>query len=360
MKTKNPLLDNTSGSMSNFTCRQINGMTVVSEKSKPHDTRSRAAMLHRLKWVNTMAMYRQINQLLADFFEDCTSKRKRSNLYAKLNLSRTPMYLTKEESRSGQCILVPHQISLGTLPPVDQQLDDSNRLCSKIRLQGSIDAGTTIADFANDLLPRNPDFRNGDTLNLLMLRQKCTGDGLSNYVEGRLRSLPIDIHCSKPLSDFVDPALLCVRDGYLGLAEPLDQEAASFVHTRRKGEKISVSSQILLCVNEMLTNKYSSDEQFLKAVESYGGFNEKVNGLSPKTEPKKCMVVVESSDTRLGLVGKISDAYPEGTRIVLTASPLGDARFVGWFNLQNHLVSNETSCPVVISDNCAFVARFEE
>ena len=335
-------------------------MTVVSEKSKPHDTRSRAAMLHRLKWVNTMAMYRQINQLLADFFEDCTSKRKRSNLYAKLNLSRTPMYLTKEESRSGQCILVPHQISLGTLPPVDQHLDDSNRLCSKIRLQSVIDADTTIADFANDLLPRNPDFRNGDTLNMLMLRQKRTGDGLSNYVEGRLRSLPIDIHCSKTLSDFVNPALLCVRDGCLGLAEPLDQEAASFVHTRRKGEKISVSSQILLCVNEMLTNKYSSDEQFLKAVESYGGFNEKVNGLSPKTEPKKCMVVVESSDTRLGLVGKISDAYPEGTRIVLTASPLGDARFVGWFNLQNHLVSNETSCPVVISDNCAFVARFEE
>ncbi len=85
-----------SGSAGDLTFKTLNGQTVVSEKVvRMTNPRSVAQMRVRTRWSNVIAMYSGIRPLLNNGFENRPLGLSDYNMFVKVNMQRTPIYLTK-------------------------------------------------------------------------------------------------------------------------------------------------------------------------------------------------------------------------------------------------------------------------
>ena len=101
----NGIISKINGSAGNITFRRLNGETVVSEKvTQIRNPRSNAQMQTRTKWGNIIAMYKGIRPLLNYGFEAKPKTLSDYNMFVKVNMQRTPIYLTKQAVAGGACI----------------------------------------------------------------------------------------------------------------------------------------------------------------------------------------------------------------------------------------------------------------
>ena len=115
----NGIISKIAGSAGNLTFRRLNGETVISEKvTEIRNPRTNAQMQTRTKWGNIIAMYKGIRPLLNYGFENKPKTLSDYNMFVKLNMQRTPIYLTKQAVAGGACIATAYQISQGSLPAI--------------------------------------------------------------------------------------------------------------------------------------------------------------------------------------------------------------------------------------------------
>ncbi|MBP5507181.1 MAG: hypothetical protein J6Y23_04965, partial [Prevotella sp.] len=107
------------GSMGNLTFKQVKGQTIVSEKvTELANPRTDAQMRTRTRFTNIVAMYKGIRPLLNYGFESKPKTLSDYNMFVKLNMQRTPIYLTKQAVAGGACVATAYQISQGSLPAI--------------------------------------------------------------------------------------------------------------------------------------------------------------------------------------------------------------------------------------------------
>ena len=113
------IISKISGSAGNLTFKRRMGETVVSEKvTEVRNPRTNAQMQVRTKWGNIVAMYKGIRPLLNYGFESKPKNLSDYNMFVKLNMQRTPIYLTKQAVAGGACVATAYQISQGSLPAI--------------------------------------------------------------------------------------------------------------------------------------------------------------------------------------------------------------------------------------------------
>ena len=152
MAILNGLLRKMSGSAGDLTFKIQNGLTVVSEKvTKMTNPRSDAQMRVRTRWSNVVAMYSGVRPLLRHGFENKPAGLSDYNMFVKLNMQRTPIYLTKQAVAGGACVATAYQISQGSLPAIVVTGTGQSGV-TDIRL-GSLDitSNTTVAQFSTRL-----------------------------------------------------------------------------------------------------------------------------------------------------------------------------------------------------------------
>ena len=104
------------GSAGSITFRRNCGQTIVSEKiTDMRVSRTEQQARQRTKWANIVAIYKGIRPLLNYGFESKPKGLSDYNMFMRLNMQKTPVYLTKQAVAGGACVAAPYVISFRVL-----------------------------------------------------------------------------------------------------------------------------------------------------------------------------------------------------------------------------------------------------
>lgn len=363
------ILENLSGSSGSVTFRhEKDGSVVMLQKINSRKaSRTKESMMATLPMGNVNAMERLIHADVQDLFEGGYNKVKARGMYISLNMKRRKVYFTKQMRDMKWCVLVEHIISQGSLPTIGYWLSADNCVVTDVMLNQAIDEGTTVANFAKDVLQANVGFNSGDTLAFYYFEQRQDREFGRLWATAKVSKVSLDPRNDEPLSKYVAAGCWTNREGRLALVEPLAASGAAFVHFRpmRDGQ-LHVSTQTLLCVNP-IAEQYMTAEALDAAVESRGGYTDKPF-LMPSAMPasefdvdseRSHFVIVRSSDEALGKVSTGRGAYLHGSEAVLTAEPNAGAWFVKWTDEQGNTVSCQSVFRLRVLADGLYTAHFE-
>ena len=236
------------GSAGQLTFKQVNGQTIVSEKvTAVANPRTDAQMQTRTKFTNIIQMYRGIRPLLNYGFEAKPKTLSDYNMFVKVNMQRTPIYLTKQAVAGGACIATAYQISQGSLPAIVVTGTGQSGV-TDIRL-GSLDitSNTTVAQFSTKVVENNADYRYGDQISFFLVKQMVNAETGIPYCQFSAAKVILDAANEDKLADVTGSSHgFASVDGKLGHSGNDGDCAYAWVHTRKSDGKTLVSSQSLL------------------------------------------------------------------------------------------------------------------
>lgn len=239
----------------------------------------------RCQMANAAANYTLYNGKLKEAFEGKNPGVSDFNAFIQVNYGKNPVFVTKQVSQSGGCVLGNYQYSRGSLPAIGTAMQ-GGRLVSGLKLGSlTIDAGTTVGALSLALTANNTDWQAGDQLTFFLAEQWLDSEGVPR----------VTMESWKVVLDGSDDTLLwsvvdgrgfaAVSDGdggtVLGMGQALMNQGASWVHSRNKQDgSTKVSTQRLKVVSDILAD-YQSYEAMIASAESYGGITQKDVYLNP-------------------------------------------------------------------------------
>jgi hypothetical protein len=259
------------GSAGSLTFRRTGGRTVVSEKvTEVKITRTNAQMQTRTKWGNIIAMYKGIRPLLNYGFENKPKNLSDYNMFVKVNMQRTPIYLTKQAVAGGACIATAYQISQGSLPAIVVSGSGQNGK-TDIRLGGlTIGSNTTVADFSAAVVNNNPDYKYGDQISFFLVKQLVNANTEIPYCQFSAAKVILDAANTETLASVTGGSTgFKAVDGKLGHNGNDGDCAYTWVHSRKSVGRTLVSTQELLSANTLEAD-YQGDAAYTLASTSYG------------------------------------------------------------------------------------------
>lgn len=270
---------NLRGSVGAVTYRRVDGVTLASQKVPMKSTarRTRAVMLQRMKWANLVALWRSLNvRGWHPSFPHETFGVTDFQAFMSANLKTAGIYIDKGSQRAGVTIAAPTKITEGTLSPISVEFDLNSNIPTTDIAMGSITLGssTTVKALSEAIIANNADWRSGDKLTLLTMRN-VTSDPNAPTVQVNLQQIQLDTSddaASRLVSESMDISLFGIVDGCLAWSGSV-LGAAAAVHSRMNGDgTTAVSRQYLSCNNPTLIAQYTGNGAFEKAAISYGGF----------------------------------------------------------------------------------------
>ena len=265
------------GSFGNVTFRQKNGKTIISERiTSSNGSKTPAQQRHRMKWSNIVKMYKGLIPIFECAFENKADGISDYNMFVKANIDMQPVYLTKEESAGGACVVAPYIITQGSLRTIMTSGTGANCITDIALGSPVIDQTTTIAEFANAIVQNNLEYNYYDKIEFIHIEQQVNGATNLPYGIFKRYGVVLDKLNAFPLLACVPAEGFTTIDGCLGhLPSAAGDYAYAWVHSRKSSGKTLVSSQSLIDNNSLLP-QYTSEEAYRRAVETYGGEHDKL------------------------------------------------------------------------------------
>ena len=259
------------GSAGQLTFKQVNGMTIVSEKvTAVANPRTDAQMRTRTRFTNIIAMYKGIRPLLNYGFEAKPKTLSDYNMFVKVNMQRTPIYLTKQAVAGGACVATAYQISQGSLPAIVVTGTGQNGVSDILLGSLSITSATTVAQFSTAVVQNNPDYRYGDQISFFLVKQKVNEETGIPYCQFSAAKVILDAANEDKLADVTGSSHgFASADGFLAHVGNDGDCAYAWVHTRKSDGKTLVSSQSLVSANTKEA-EYKGDAAYNLSKSSYG------------------------------------------------------------------------------------------
>ena len=274
MAILNGILKKLNGSAGSLTFKQYAGQTVVSEKiSVVKRSNTPMQMRQRTKWGNVIQMYKGICPLINYGFESKPVGKSDYNMFMKVNMKGSDIYLTREEVAGGGCIAAPYQLTQGTLPSI-VTVGEGDNVRTDISLGDlTIDAETTVKDFAQAVVNNNADYDYGDQISFFDVLQRVNAVTGIPYCQFLATNVVLDKASEVKLLDLVSKYGFATVDGYLGHIEGEGAGVFAWVHSRKSYGKTLVSTQMLINNNADMIAEYSGSEAYKRSVKTYGGEN---------------------------------------------------------------------------------------
>ena len=262
------------GSAGSLTFKQVNGQTVVTEKATTvKNTRTSGQQRQRTKWGNVVQMYKGIMPLINGGFEKKALRCSDYQMFMKVNMPITDIYLTRSEVAGGGCIAAPYQITQGTLPSIVIAGSGDNAR-TDIKLGDLvIDAETLVKDFAIAVVNNNADYDFGDQISFFDVLQRVNAVTGIPYCQFLATNVVLDKASEVKLLDLVSKYGFATVDGFLGHIEGEGAGVFAWVHTRKSSAKTLVSTQSLINNNDEMIAEYSGNQAYKRSVDTYGGEN---------------------------------------------------------------------------------------
>ena len=272
MAILNGILKKLNGSAGSLTFKQYAGQTVVSEKiSVVKRSNTPMQMRQRTKWGNVIQMYKGICPLINYGFESKPVGKSDYNMFMKVNMKGSDIYLTREEVAGGGCIAAPYQLTQGTLPSIVVTGSGDN-VRTDIKLGDlTIDAETLVKDFAIAVVSNNADYDFGDQISFFDVLQRVNAVTGIPYCQFLGTNVVLDKASEVKLLDLVSKYGFATVDGYLGHIEGEGAGVFAWVHSRKSSAKTLVSTQSLVNNNDEMIAEYSGDQAYKRSVKTYGG-----------------------------------------------------------------------------------------
>ena len=282
MAILNGILKKLNGSAGSLTFKQYAGQTVVSEKiSVVKRSNTPMQMRQRTKWGNVIQMYKGICPLINYGFESKPVGKSDYNMFIKVNMKGSDIYLTRSEVAGGGCIAAPYQITQGTLPSIVIAGSGDNAR-TDIKLGDLvIDAETLVKDFAVAVVSNNADYDFGDQISFFDVLQRVNAVTGIPYCQFLATNVVLDKASEVKLLDLVSKYGFATVDGYLGHIEGEGDGVYAWVHSRKSSAKTLVSTQSFVNNNTEMIAEYSGDQAYKRSVQTYGG--ESSSFLTPGT-----------------------------------------------------------------------------
>ena len=271
MAILNGIISRISGSAGNLSFSRMGGQTVIRERvTHVTNPRTDGQMKTRTKFTNIVSMYRGIRPLLNYGFEAKPKNLSDYNMFVKVNMQRTPVYLTKQQVAGGACVAAPYQISQGSLPAIVIS-GTGNSAKTDIYLGAlTIGATTTVAQFAQAVVENNADYKYGDQISYFLVRQQVNADTGIPYCQFSACKVVLDAADTETkLWDIAFRNGFSASDACLAHSGNDGDCAFGWVHTRKTDGKTLVSSQSLIAANSKLA-EYQGDLAYNLAKSSYG------------------------------------------------------------------------------------------
>lgn len=265
------------GSIGAVTYVTRKGITVAKQKvpAKISYRKTLKNMPQKMKWVNLLRMWQALNVVgWRPSFTNKTGLQTDFNLFTKANIGFATLYLPKPYADAGAGVVVPVQITQGSLPQVGGQLDDQNKFVSNLNLGGlTIGASTTVAALSTAIIEHNDGWRDHDQLTIVILNQ-TVGD--SDNVP-RIKSDIYQLYLNSTdettiIGDLFDANILGTSEGKLALGAPLTAGGAAMVHSTETADGYDVSSETLV-VNNPMSIQFEGNTALMTAIDSYGGLS---------------------------------------------------------------------------------------
>lgn len=261
------------GSVGAVTYVYRKGTTIAKQKVPPKVKAKQTPrlMATRMRWANLVRMWQALNSVgWHPSFKSVEGLQSDYNAFVKRNFSRGPVYLPKDVVMQGGGVVGAAQVTEGELPSIGGSMV-SFVFTSTIGMGGmTIGASSTLATFSTAIIENNPDWKNGDQLTIVVLRQE--GSPAAPVILPEIREITLDTEDSETLlGDLVDANYLNVVDGKLALGGTV-VGGACFVHSRETAGGTIVSTEMLAISNPDFLERYQGGTAFENAVNSYGGF----------------------------------------------------------------------------------------
>ncbi|MDD7028311.1 MAG: hypothetical protein PUI49_02020 [Prevotellaceae bacterium] len=274
MAILNGILKKLNGSAGSLTFKQYAGQTVVSEKiSVVKRSNTPMQMRQRTKWGNVIQMYKGICPLINYGFESKPVGKSDYNMFMKVNMKNSDIYLTREEVAGGACIAAPYQLTQGTLPSI-VIVGSGENVRTDIKLGDlKIDANTLVKDFAVAVVSNNADYDFGDQISFFDVLQRVNAVTGIPYCQFLATNVVLDKASEVKLLDLVSKYGFATVDGFLGHIEGEGDGVYAWVHSRKSSAKTLVSTQSLINNNDEMIAEYSGNQAYKRSVDTYGGEN---------------------------------------------------------------------------------------
>ena len=292
-------LSQTSGKLDdNFQTRQTDHGTfwACNPRKTAKTRRSEKQANTRCQMANASANYRLYNGKLSEAFENKSAGVNDFNSFVQVNYGKTAVYITKQESNSGGCVLANYQFSCGSIPAIGMGLNQNGILVSDIALGNLvIDANTTVADLTMAILTNNGDhWVEKDQITHFYAEQWIDIEGVPRATMTAQKVL-LNLSDQTKLWNVVSARGFSSLNGYLAMNAALSNSGGSWVHSRTKADgSTQVSTQRLIVVSDILDD-YTGYEAMVASAESYGGINTKSAYLNPQSSINELMGNSQSS-----------------------------------------------------------------
>ena len=355
---------------------QRHGLTYIraAHNSVVTNPRTSAQMKHRLQFASLTQLWRVFNGNLKGSFTRKAVNQSDFNGFIAANKAQG-CYFTKDQLFHMPSVAMPVQISDGNITSIAiEMVEDANgnkKLETNLSLGTLvIDATTTVADFSKAIVGANTDVEFGDELVFISALQgtkKTVGVGGAYVVVPTVKTAFHRVLLSKTdtrtLHSVVTSDAFQTVNGVLGTINSLPDGGFVYMLSRRdKNNNLCVSSQVLICNNDLTIGTYTSEVQFEKAANTYGTSEDlyidpgtiATSMASGSITYYTLAVSVASGSEGKGTVSG-GGSYAAGSDATIVATPATGKRFVQWSD-----GNTSASRTITITGDLSLTAEFAD
>lgn len=282
-KYSNVLSSRITGNVGAMNFRMKDGEIVAAQRSYTNKSKGDGASYsqreHRARLANVVDLFKAIALIEKRGWENKKPNQSDFNCFTAVNLSASPIFLTKQEAELGAAVAAPYAASRGSLSVIPGHYEGLTSTAFILGLNMGDDAidwdTETIGMFSARIINNNPGWQEGDKLSI------CAIDQLQRVVAGvtipQVEVTYLEISLDPESATLIDTMsnwdamqLDVTNDHVLQI---LDGANAAFaIHSRESKGYLEASSQDVVLKNpgSSIFSKYASGEQKQAAMESYG------------------------------------------------------------------------------------------
>ena len=334
------------------------GTSAMIYNDTPRTEKTNAQVVYQSQWGNLIRVWRAFEQRLKDNFQSKPSGHRDYNAFIKMNMKsqHTKVYLSKDVSELGGCVLADFMISCGSLPEITC-IEGNGTYKTNIRLGDLvINSDTTIGDLSVAISRNNNGrFKIGDQISLHRAYQKVHSSTNVPYVQTVSSELNLNESCDDKIWEKLPSFCFENVDGFLGNTESSSfGYGFAYIHSRKEDNVIMVSTQSLIVKNDAMLEEYTGNAALIKAQKSYGARSQTFTapnadgssgtyGYYYDEEPTgKYRLTVQSESLDKGTVSG-GGMFEEGANPTFSATPKAGYEFEGWYR-DGEKFSEEATC----------------
>lgn len=252
---------------------QRDGYTIVRElPTNVANPRTTAQMSQRIKLANLVNFFKANKDWMKKAYEGKIALRSDYNRFTSINLTNSPVALTKDEANLGSAVVAPYMISKGSLPSI--QLQKVGNYWTGPALH-DVPAGgiTTIGQLASCLV--GGQWHYGDQLSFIRLTQQTNDVTGTPYIQVRAYELILKRGSNELITKYMPAELFSIQTiagvgDFVAIFDNGNDGGFALIQSRTKNGRVYVSTQNIQMVGTSTLEQYSTDEQIYSAIESYG------------------------------------------------------------------------------------------